>query len=681
MVEPDQFPLKNGTEVRVIQAFAPDGVLVEDKDLVVPYLKYKDHYRPIATLSNAPTELLAAIAADYMNQQTMIKIPRRPIRSVDEIEMITAGDVQVKQEIKLQALREEDKVIPPPVKAQAPPTMQQILNQAQPRAHSREIQAPWEIAKPELAAREQVLVILELQNAIQEPSTRKAFITRRRDDSWEKAAQRAFGFPIKIDTEVQSVEENQAIPCLANFEEPAPRQLKEGSIHISPRTPLSFPIGIKAVFNDQTADITIQNNTPVARVEAMLSMRWGVQVQFAAGQSMVWAPNKRFEFVSTIPGQRAALTEEMRARLAEETSSHKWRMTFGVVYGWSRYPVDLTVDISMNWDQVIGLWYQRAIMTPGWEVQKYPRDPSAYVMKDVNGNVIEHIDGVTVAFAYYIPSLTGSAQPPVPKKKQPKAPPPPQEKPIALKAVEMSTGDVITLANIAEYGEAIPAVVKMANIPNDWTVTVIENKPTEITVACAPPSYGLITPEKYNELQVRSASHLTAIPKARAVPRAVMVVVTHAHLTPQRKLNRKTLSFRVEEDDDKQVLLDRWITLARNEAHPCDHISRKMSVRATDYELFTGTEDPLHFPWYDCEAITFRDPPRSSTDIRPADSNDPEPGDPPFGPGAEGPKGPQGPNTSDTMPGGPDATGGATDAPKYAPGTVRVHKGDKVDVK
>jgi hypothetical protein len=153
MVEPDQFPLKNGTEVRVIPVFVPDQMVLDDKDLVVPYLKYKEHYRPIATLPDAPIDLLAAIAADYMNQQCMVTVPRGPIRSGDEIVMITAGDVQIRQEVKLQALREEDKVILPPVKAQAPPTMQQVLNQAPPRAHSREIQAPWEIAKPELAAR------------------------------------------------------------------------------------------------------------------------------------------------------------------------------------------------------------------------------------------------------------------------------------------------------------------------------------------------------------------------------------------------------------------------------------------------------------------------------------------------------------------------------------------------
>jgi predicted RNA-binding protein YlxR (DUF448 family) len=263
MVEPDQFPLKNGTEVRVIPVFIPDDAVDTDKVVVVPCLRYEEHYRPFATLPSVPTEFLAALAESYMGQPCMVTVPRRLIRTGDEIMMVTAGEVQVKQRIKLQALREEDRMPRTPTASKAPPTMEQVLNQAPPRAHSREIQLPWEIAKPELAAREQALVTLELENAIQEPSTRKAYLTRQKDESWEKAAQRAFGFPIKFDTEVQHVEENHVIPCLADFEEVAPRQLKEGSVHVSPRTLLSFPIGIKAVFNDQTANITIQNNTPV----------------------------------------------------------------------------------------------------------------------------------------------------------------------------------------------------------------------------------------------------------------------------------------------------------------------------------------------------------------------------------------------------------------------------------
>jgi hypothetical protein len=325
--------------------------------------------------------------------------------------------------------------------------------------------------------------------------------------------------------------------------------------------------------------------------------------------------------------------------------------------------VELTVDTSMNWDQILGLWYQRAITIPGWEAQKYPRDPSIYTMKNVDGNVVEHMDGVPLVFAYYIPGLTGETQSQAPKKKQTTAPPLPQAKPIALKAIEMSTGEVITLPNIAKYDEAIQDVVKFASIPNDWTVTIIENRPTEIMVACAPPSYGLITPEKYNELQRRGASELTAVPKARAVSRAVMVVVTYMHSTPQRKLNRKTLSFRVEEDDDKQLLLNKWIELAKNEGTPWPQIARKMSARAGDYGWFTGTDDPLHFPWYDCEAITFKDPPRSSTDIRAADDDDPEPEGPSFGPGAGDLSGPPPRGANKTSPTGDSSTIPNSEAP------------------
>jgi hypothetical protein len=352
----------------------------------------------------------------------------------------------------------------------------------------------------------------------------------------------------------------------------------------------------------------------------------------------------------------------------------------------------------MDWAQILDLWYQLAVATPGWEVQKYPRNPTAYIMKDADDNIVEHIDGVVRVFPYYIPSLTGEAQPRTSKKTQAATPLPSQEKPIALQAIEMSTGDVITLPNISNYDEAMPAVVKFANIPNDWTVTIIENSPVATMVACAPPSYGSITVEKYQALQRRGASELAVVPKARAVPKAVMVVMTYIHMTPQRKLNRKTISFTVEEDDDKQLLLDAWIRLANKAATPWPQIARKMSKRAEDYGWFTGTDDPLQFPWYDCEAITIKDPPRSSTDIRPADIDDPEPDGPSFGPGADGPSfgpdtggtsGPQVSNASGaSLPGGlgenPDPSveeaGDTTDAQKYNTSTVNTKSKEKVDV-
>jgi hypothetical protein len=90
----------------------------------------------------------------------------------------------------------------------------------------------------------------------------------------------------------------------------------------------------------------------------------------------------------------------------------------------------------------------------------------------------------------------------------------------------------------------------MARIPNDWTVTIIENKTTEIVVACAPPAYGLITPEKYRELQIR---------KAVANPKSVIVRMTYAQINNRRKKDRTTQELRGENDQSKQGLLNLWV--------------------------------------------------------------------------------------------------------------------------
>jgi hypothetical protein len=93
MVEPDQFPLKNGTEVRVIPVFIPQVSADAHMDVVVPYLRYKEHYRPVATLPDLPVEFLESLAASYMGQPCQVLVPHHPIRTGDEIMMITAGDV------------------------------------------------------------------------------------------------------------------------------------------------------------------------------------------------------------------------------------------------------------------------------------------------------------------------------------------------------------------------------------------------------------------------------------------------------------------------------------------------------------------------------------------------------------------------------------------------------------
>jgi hypothetical protein len=103
----------------------------------------------------------------------------------------------------------------------------------------------------------------------------------------------------------------------------------------------------------------------------------------------------------------------------------------------------------------------------------------------------------------------------------------------------MTTGEMIELPSIAHYDEAFQIANQMVNIPEDWTVTIIENKPTAIVVACAPPTYGLITVEKYQELQPRTASGLSVVPKQPANEKSVMIIVTYAHINAKRKTEYK----------------------------------------------------------------------------------------------------------------------------------------------
>jgi hypothetical protein len=143
----------------------------------------------------------------------------------------------------------------------------------------------------------------------------------------------------------------------------------------------------------------------------------------------------------------------------------------------------------------------------------------------------------------------------------------------------MTSGELIELPNIARYGEAIPTAQQMARIPEDWIVTVIENKPTEIVVACAYPGYGLITPEKYRELRVQKMTELSVIPRPAANPKSVIVVMTYAHLNSRRKTDRHTQELRVENDQTRQELLDRWIKKVRDEkAEPWAGVARKMKL-------------------------------------------------------------------------------------------------------
>jgi hypothetical protein len=120
----------------------------------------------------------------------------------------------------------------------------------------------------------------------------------------------------------------------------------------------------------------------------MLSIRWGVQVQFAPNQSLIWAPNKQFKSVSTISGQRAAVTEAIRDQMESSTEIPKARLMFTVADGWSRYPVGIAADMNMSRDQLVEVWYQKDALVPGWDAKKYPRVALACVMRNETGHPV-----------------------------------------------------------------------------------------------------------------------------------------------------------------------------------------------------------------------------------------------------------------------------------------------------
>jgi hypothetical protein len=250
-----------------------------------------------------------------------------------------------------------------------------------------------------LAARECVLATLELTDAIQEPSQRKAYLTRVRDSSWETAAERAFGFPITIDTEALRIEEGAVIPCCANFREDIPK-----------------------------------------------------------------SPNKRFVFVSVTPGQRAPITEVLRARLEEELNPKEMRISFTVCDGFSRYPIDLVVRTDLSWNQLVEAWYEKASVTPHWDAGKYPRDASAYETRDANNQPVTSMDGIDRIFAHY--KSTTTVPPPKPSPATSTAPK--GQKKIRTFVTAYPSGDTVELASVAKYDDSIPSARLMGGIPADW---------------------------------------------------------------------------------------------------------------------------------------------------------------------------------------------------------------------
>jgi hypothetical protein len=237
--------------------------------VVVPYLIHKEQRRAVEIMPDTPQEMLKQIAAAHMGQPTKVLGVRYPIRDGDELTLIHETDAQTARQVKLQELQEADRFIAKQLgtSSSAPPTALEVQQQAPPRAQSRELLIPWEVSKPKTCEFNRqgscVPVIFQLEGEqISEHTKRKAFISAIRDHSWEMEGERAFGLPIMISSEIRSATPNQVILCRTDF---PPEVIKStrGTLHVTPRVPLSFPVGITAVFNEEKAAIRIPNHTLV----------------------------------------------------------------------------------------------------------------------------------------------------------------------------------------------------------------------------------------------------------------------------------------------------------------------------------------------------------------------------------------------------------------------------------
>jgi hypothetical protein len=171
-------------------------------------------------------------------------------------------------------------------------------------------------------------------------------------------------------------------------------------------------------------------------------------------------------------------------------------------------------------------------------------------------------------------------------------------------------------------------------------------------MACAAPSYGLITPEKYQAIQQRTVTTLSATPKQLASDKTGMVHMVHAHINAKLKTGHMTRHMRAETEESRHELLAKWIAKVRSEhEEPWTRRARKMSARESDYLWFTGNENQLQFPWFDQETILFKDPQRPSIGLVGAD----EPDGPSFGPNA--------PESQDSLPPAPPSTPPSASSP------------------
>jgi hypothetical protein len=129
---------------------------------------------------------------------------------------------------------------------------------------------------------------------------------------------------------------------------------------------------------------------------------------------------------------------------------------------------------------------------------------------------------------------------------------------------------------------------QMANVPDDWEITIVVPKPTEIEIACAA---GPITTEMVQSVQRRMVTALNLIPKQAACPKSVMVNVIHHHIDENRKpaqiyIYRVTSRIRRTETRTTREMDQRGTRLSE----PWCRRAQKMSTKESDYLWFTGNE-------------------------------------------------------------------------------------------
>jgi hypothetical protein len=165
--------------------------------------------------------------------------------------------------------------------------------------------------------------------------------------------------------------------------------------------PVSFPIGIKAVFNEEVASIRVPNNTPVDQLERLLSTRRGVPVKLADGEPTMWLPNKEYRFVSVHLGQKAAMTEAMIEENAQPT---ELELLVTVCDRSSRYPLPVRVPTDATWDQLMLTWRAK-VCAKDPEMTRFPGVGTAYHLKTETGDPVASMDNLSKVYTHFIPTM------------------------------------------------------------------------------------------------------------------------------------------------------------------------------------------------------------------------------------------------------------------------------------